>query len=89
MRTTLTIEDDLAGILRQKARKLDQPFKAVVNAALRKGLADEMEESGPQVKVKPHDFGASREFDFDRMNRLCDELEVGDYLRKNARDAAS
>ena len=89
MRTTLTIEDDLAGILRQKARKLDQPFKAVVNSALRKGLADEMEESGPQVTVKPHDFGASRGIDFDRLNQLCDALEVEDYLRKDARDAAS
>lgn len=89
MRTTLTIEDDLAGILRQKARTLDLPFKAVVNSALRKGLANEMEESRPPVVVRPHDFGSSRGIDLDRLNQLSDELEVEDYMRKAGQDAAS
>jgi hypothetical protein len=89
MRTTLTIEDDLAGVLRQKARELDQPFKAVLNSALRKGLADEIGGKPHQVMVKPHDFGSSRGMDLDRLNQLSDELEVEDYLRKAGRDAAS
>ncbi|MEX1049000.1 MAG: hypothetical protein WED15_05705 [Akkermansiaceae bacterium] len=89
MRTTLTIEDDLAGLLRQKARELDKPFKAVVNSALRKGLAAEMEEVCQTVVVRPHDFGDSRGLDADRLNQLADELEVEDYLRKAGRDVAS
>jgi len=89
MRTTLTIDDDLAGILRRRARELDRPFKVVINAALRKGLADELESSRQPVVVRPHDFGASRGLDFDRLNQLVDELEVEDYLRKAAQDAAS
>ena len=89
IRTTSTIKDDLAGILRQKARTLDMPFKEVVNSALRKGLAVEMEASPQRVVVKPHDFGASRGIDPDRMNQLSDELEVKDYLRKAGRNAAS
>ncbi len=36
MRTTLTIDDDLAGILQRKARELDKHFKELANAALRK-----------------------------------------------------
>jgi hypothetical protein len=89
MRTTLTIEDDLAGILRRKARELDQPFKAVINSALRKGLAGEIEESRHPVVVRPHDFGTHPGLDPDRLNQLADELEVEDYLRKSARDATS
>jgi hypothetical protein len=39
MRTTMTLEKDVAAKLEQVARKRRQPFKAVVNEALRAGLA--------------------------------------------------
>jgi hypothetical protein len=83
MRTTLTLDDDLAGILRRRAREMDMPFRDVVNAALRKGLAD-IGRSSPQktVKVRPHDFGSRPGIDFDRLNQLNDELEVEEYLKK-------
>ena len=87
MRTTLTIDDDLAGILQRKARELDKPFKEVVNKALRKGLAESLTETKREIMVRPHDFGASRAgLDLDRLNQLVDELEVEDYLRKAAKD---
>lgn len=40
MRTTLTIDDDIAARLRERARERGLPFKRVVNEALRAGLAD-------------------------------------------------
>ena len=40
MRTTLTLEDDLSDRLAQIARETHQPFKAVVNETLRRGLAE-------------------------------------------------
>jgi predicted transcriptional regulator len=40
MRTTLTLEDDLADRLAQIARETQQPFKVVVNETLRRGLAE-------------------------------------------------
>ena len=87
MRTTLTIDDDLAGILQRKARELDKPFKEVVNNALRKGLSENLAGKQLEIMVRPHDFGASRAgLDMDRLNQLVDELEVGDYLRKAAKD---
>ena len=51
MRTTLTIDDDVAAALEQlrKTRKLS--FKALVNEALRQGLK---EMSRPPRKVKPY-----------------------------------
>ena len=87
MRTTLTIDDDLAGILKRRARELDKPFKELVNSALRKGLAEHPIAQAPAVTTRPHDFGASRTgLDFGRLNQLVDELEVEDYLRKAIRD---
>ena len=38
MRSTLTIEDDLAGLLKQRSKELGKSFKEVVNQAIRKGL---------------------------------------------------
>lgn len=86
MRTTLTIDDDLAGILRRKSRELGKPFKELVNTALRKGLAEHVTGPTPNVIVRTHDFGASPGIDFDRLNQLADEIEVGDFLRKAAKD---
>lgn len=39
MRTTLTLEKDVAARLGQVARKRRQPMKAIVNEALRAGLS--------------------------------------------------
>ena len=87
MRTTLTIDDDLAGILQRKARELDKPFKELVNTALRKGLAENLSQKKVKIAVRPHDFGAARAgLDMDRLNQFVDELEVEDYLRKAAKD---
>jgi hypothetical protein len=40
MRTTLTLESDVAARLEQVARKRRQPLKVIVNEALRAGLAE-------------------------------------------------
>jgi poly-D-alanine transfer protein DltD len=86
MRTTLTIDDDLAGILHRQSRELEKPFKEVVNTAIRKGLAENLKEKKHTVVVRPHDFGRNPGIDMDRLNQLVDELEVEDYLRKAAKD---
>ncbi len=40
MRTTMTLDQDVAARLAQVAKKRRQPLKIVVNAALRAGLAE-------------------------------------------------
>lgn len=83
MRTTLTIDDDLAGILKRKARELDKPFKELVNTALRRGLAANLAEVPQRIAVRPHDFGETRPgIDSEGFNHLVDELALEDYLRK-------
>lgn len=87
MRTTLTIDDDLAGILKQQAQEMGKPLKELVNTALRRGLVDKLGENTLTIRVRPHDFGASRPgLDLGRLNQFVDELEVEDYLRKARQD---
>ncbi len=84
MRTTLTIDDDLAGILQKKAGQQGCSFKAVVNSLLRAGLAASGEQS-PQrrmVKVVGKPLGLKAGLDPDKLNQLVDELEVEAFLRK-------
>ena len=89
MRTTLTIDDDLAGILHRRAAELGKPFKEVVNSTLRKGLSENLKKTTHNVEVRPHDFGDSPGIDLDRMNQLADELEVEDFRRKAVKDDSS
>ena len=50
MRTTLTIDDDVAADLERLRKKRDASLKHLVNEALRRGLR---EMSGPPKKRKP------------------------------------
>jgi len=62
MRTTLTIDDDLAALLRQRSRTEERPFKEVVNEALRAGLARLHRVPAPRERflVVPFQGGRSR-----------------------------
>ena len=39
MRTTLTLDDDVADFLKSQSRLHDKPFKQLVNEVLRRGMA--------------------------------------------------
>lgn len=41
MRTTLTLDDDVAAKLEAEARRLGRPFRDIVNDTLRRGLASQ------------------------------------------------
>jgi len=85
MRTTLTIDDDLAGLLKRRSQELGKPFKEVINQALRKGLIDDEIRVERKVVTRPMALGLRPGIDPDRMNQLCDELEVEEYLRKEGK----
>jgi hypothetical protein len=76
MRTTLTLDPDVAQILKAKTAERGVPFKQVVNEALRRGLSAE-----PKVKRKPyrvtaHAAGLLPGIDPRKLNQLADELET-------------
>jgi hypothetical protein len=60
MRTTLTLDDDVAAKLKAEARRAGRPFRDVVNEALRRGLAGRGQAARQPFEVKPRDLGALR-----------------------------
>jgi len=76
MRTTLTLDDDVAAELRKRARKTGKPFKALVNDALRAGLRGGEAASGRTYRLEPSSMGGVvAGVDLDRALRLADALE--------------
>ena len=83
MRTTLTLEPDVAKKLKKRMAERGVTFKEAVNDALRAGLAAGQVDERP-YEVKTHDFGGLRPgIDPHGMNKLLDELEAEDYLRSS------
>ncbi len=80
MRTTLTLDDDLADALRERARLLNVPFKQVVNDAIRRGLSPEAREApAPRYRVVPIRSAFVRGVDPLKLNQLNDELEAESF----------
>lgn len=82
MRTTLTLEPDVAQKLKRRMAERQLTMKEAVNQALRAGLAVEERKPKTPFKVKAHSFGFLPGIDPDNMNKLSDELEAEDVLRK-------
>lgn len=84
VRTTLTLEDDIAEALKERSERTGEPFKAVVNATLRSGLEAELAPPPPRrYRLETASLGATvREVDLDRALRLADALEDAEIARK-------
>jgi hypothetical protein len=90
MRTTLTLDEDVARRLQEKARRSGASFKEVVNEALRQGLnrGEKPAAPLPRFKVKARARGFRSGVDVLRLNQLNDELEIEDFQRKSATGTA-
>ena len=84
MRTTLTLDDDIAASLKEQARLLDKPFRQVVNDTLRRGMSPTPREDRPRYRIKPFHGAFAPGIDLLRLNQLNDELETADFLRRHA-----
>jgi hypothetical protein len=83
MRTTLTLDADVAERLRQEVRRTGKGLKTVVNEALRRGLGGSAKPARrPRFQVTPHAFGVRPGVDLDRVNQLVDELEAAETGRR-------
>jgi len=86
MRTTLTLDRDVADRLKVEIRRSGKAMKAVVNEALRLGLGLVGKPvRPPRFAVRPHAFGFKPGIDLDRLNQLADELESEEMARKPSR----
>jgi hypothetical protein len=83
MRTTLTLDDDLAGLLKQRARELGIPFEEAVNRTIRAGIG-EATATGRDAAPKTisHSFGFRPGIDLDKLGQLADELEAEAFAEK-------
>jgi hypothetical protein len=76
MRTTLTLDDDVAEKLRAEARQTGEPFKVVLNRTLRTGL-DLRAKSAPlpPFKVKARTLGLKPGFNYAKVSELIEQIE--------------
>ena len=80
MRTTLTLDDDVAARLRELAHRGRVPFKDVVNSVLRRGLAaQESAERGGPFRVEVFRSRFRPGVDPLKLNQLSDELEARNF----------
>ena len=83
MRTTLTLDDDLAGLLKQRARELGIPFREAVNRTIRAGIGETTAtRRHPAPKTISHSFGFKPGIDLDKLGQLADELEAEAFTEK-------
>lgn len=78
MRTTLTLDDDVAfGLRKIQENEPKKSFKEVVNDILRKGLKADLGTNGSRrpFKVEPLNLGLREDLNFDNIEELLDRLE--------------
>jgi hypothetical protein len=77
MRTTLTLDDDVAAKLKAESRRAGRPFRDVVNETLRRGLAQRRSSGARQVfKVTTRDLGNLRPgLSLDNVTELIEQVE--------------
>lgn len=86
MRTTLTLDDQIAKALKSAAHRSGKPFKQVVNETLRAGLA--VRQSSGELRpyrLKPVSLGGLLPgLNLEKALRLADALEDQEIARKIA-----
>lgn len=82
MRTTLTLDPDVARLLEEEAHRRRRPFKEIVNDAIRRGLAPRQTGKAGTYKVKVHSARLRAGMDRAGFNKLADELEDESVVRK-------
>jgi hypothetical protein len=76
VRTTITLDDDVAAKLRAEARQSGAPFKQIVNECLRLGLSARGKAASlPPFKVKARPLGLRPGFNYDCVWKLIQEIE--------------
>jgi hypothetical protein len=76
VRTTLTLDPDVARMLEAEAHRTRSTFKQVVNDAIRRGLSPTATKRDlPPYRVKPHKTTLNPEFVAVSFNRIADQLE--------------
>jgi mRNA-degrading endonuclease RelE of RelBE toxin-antitoxin system len=82
MRTTVTLDPDVAAKLKELTHRRRASFKETLNDVLRRGLTSQGGTAEPAERylVKAHAGGFRPGIDPGKLNQLVDELEVDDFV---------
>lgn len=76
MRTTLTLDEDVADKLKAESRRAGRSFRDIVNETLRRGLVSRRESSPRKpFKVKARDLGLRPGLSLDNVAELLEQVE--------------
>jgi predicted transcriptional regulator len=81
MRTTLTLDDDVAALIERLRRERRQPLKAIVNDALRRGLREAVARPRAREPFQTHavDLGSVRAGSIDDVAAALAAAEGEDF----------
>jgi len=80
VRTTVTLDPDVAALLREAARERGVSFKEALNSAVRAGLAAGRTARPYRAPARP--LGLRPGINLDKALRLAGELEDAEIVRK-------
>ena len=84
MRTTLTLDEDVADFLKTQSRLEDKPFKQLVNETLRRGMGPASRvRKQARFRIEPNRSALVPGVDPRRLNQLNDQLEAEDFAAEN------
>lgn len=76
MRTTITLDEDVAARLKDETRRSGRSFKEVVNELIRLGLtARRAHKPAQRFAVKARSLGLRPGLDYDKTSELMEQLE--------------
>jgi len=76
VRTTLTLDDDIAAAVKAEVRRSGRSFKSVVNELLRTALHRSRKgRRVPSFTVRARSLGVRPGLDYDRVSELVEHLE--------------
>jgi hypothetical protein len=84
MRTTVTLDPDVAALLRKAVRETGDPFKQVLNSAIRTGLSARTRRSSKPFRQPTYDMGRPL-VDLTKALALAGELEDAENIERSGR----
>lgn len=75
MRTTLSIDDDVANLLNEEIRRSGSSLKKAVNHYLRQGLMAPKQQTRRRFVVTPRTMGLPPGLSYDNIGELIEHLE--------------
>jgi len=81
MRTTVTLDPDVEALLRKAVRERGEPFKQILNAAIRDGLAGGRRKPAKSFKQPTFNMGQPL-VDLTKAGSLAAELEDAELVKR-------